>query len=126
MNTPTELKYAETHEWVRIDGPLVVVGITDLAQNALGDLVYVGDVSVGATLHAGDRAGVVESVKAASDIYAPVAGKVVAFNDELTATPELVNQDPYGAWIFKIEPADLADVDKLQSADDYTKANPAD
>ncbi|WP_028310069.1 glycine cleavage system protein GcvH [Derxia gummosa] len=104
MNLPTDLKYAASHEWAKVgDDGLVWVGISDPAQAALGDIVFVGDVKVGETLAAGDVAAVVESVKAASDIYAPVAGKVVAVNEALADTPELVNTEPYANWIFKLE-----------------------
>lgn len=119
MNLPAELKYAKTHEWIRAEGDLLVVGITDHAQDQLGDLVYVGDFKVGARLQAGETAGVVESVKAASDIYAPVAGEVVAFNDELAASPELLNQAPYTAWIFKLRPDNMADTAGLLDAAGY-------
>jgi glycine cleavage system H protein len=106
MNIPQDLNYTATHEWVRqeADGSLTV-GITDAAQDMLGDLVFVGDVKVGETLAAGETAGVVESVKAASDIYAPVAGEITAFNKALESAPEQLNADPYGAWIFKITPS---------------------
>jgi glycine cleavage system H protein len=106
MKFPTELKYTQTHEWAKL-GPdgLLWVGITDAAQDMLGDLVFVGDVKVGQTLKAGETAGVVESVKAASDIYAPVEGEVVAFNDALESEPQKLNSDPYGAWIFKMKTA---------------------
>ncbi|QEI08321.1 glycine cleavage system protein GcvH [Pigmentiphaga aceris] len=119
MNLPTDLKYAATHEWVRAEGDVFVVGITDPAQDQLGDLVYVGDVKVGATLKAGETAGVVESVKAASDIYAPVDGEIVAFNEELENSPETLNAAPYTAWIFKIKPANPADISKLLDASSY-------
>lgn len=122
MNLPPELKYAKTHEWIRAEGDLLLVGITDHAQEQLGDLVYVGDVKVGAKLHAGETAGVVESVKAASDIYAPVAGEVVAFNEELAASPELLNQSPYTAWIFKLKPDNMADTAGLLDASGYQAA----
>src|SRR5512132_2105624 len=106
MNFPKDLKYTATHEWVkRGDDGLLWVGITDAAQDMLGDLVFVGDVKVGETLKAGDTAGVVESVKAASDIYAPVEGEIVAFNDALESEPQQLNGDPYGAWIFKMKTA---------------------
>ena len=106
MNFPAELKYAESHEWVRqeADGTLTV-GISDAAQDMLGDLVFCGDFKVGETLSAGDTAGVVESVKAASDVYIPVDGEITAFNSELDAAPEKINGDPYGSWIFKVKPA---------------------
>ena len=104
MKFPDDLKYTPTHEWAKVgaDG-LLWVGITDAAQDMLGDLVFVGDVKVGQTLKAGETAGVVESVKAASDIYAPVDGEVVAFNDALDGEPQKLNAEPYGAWIFKMK-----------------------
>ena len=119
-NTPSDLKYASSHEWARLDGDVVTVGITDHAQEALGDLVYVELPEVGDTVAAGDEAGVVESVKAASDIYAPVSGEIVAINDALEDTPELINSDPYGeGWMYKIKVADVSELDNLLSADDY-------
>lgn len=119
MKFPKELKYTQSHEWVRLgDDGLVWVGITDAAQDMLGDLVFVGDVKVGQTLKAGDAAGVVESVKAASDVYAPVDGEVVAFNDALEAEPQKLNADPYGAWIFKMKSG--AALDQLLDADTYS------
>ena len=102
MSLPTDRKYTKSHEWVKAEGDVFVVGITDTAQDQLGDLVFVGDVKVGAKLAAGETAGVVESVKAASDIYAPVAGEIVAFNDELESNPNLINESAFTAWIFKI------------------------
>ncbi len=119
MSLPTDRKYTSSHEWVKAEGDVFVVGITDNAQDQLGDLVFVGDVNVGATLKAGETAGVVESVKAASDIYAPVDGEIVAFNDELEANPNLINESAYTAWIFKIKPANAADADKLLDAAGY-------
>lgn len=119
MKLPTDRKYTPSHEWVLAEGDVFVVGITDNAQEQLGDLVYVGDVQVGAQLKAGDTAGVVESVKAASDIYAPVDGEIVAFNDVLEGQPDLVNEDSYANWIFKIKPANAADADKLMDAAAY-------
>ncbi len=119
MSLPTDRKYAASHEWARLDDDVVVVGITDNAQEQLGDLVYVGDVNVGATLEAGEVAGVVESVKAASDIYAPVAGEVVEFNEALNDQPDLINQAAYDTWIFKIKPANPADLDNLLDAAGY-------
>jgi len=119
MSLPTDRKYTSSHEWVQQDGDVFVVGITDNAQDQLGDLVYVGDFSVGAQLAAGDTAGVVESVKAASDIYAPVAGEVVAFNEALNDNPALINESAYNAWIFKIRPNHAADYDALLDAAAY-------
>lgn len=119
MSLPTDRKYAASHEWIKAEGDVFVVGITDIAQDQLGDLVFVGDVNVGATLKAGETAGVVESVKAASDIYAPVAGEIVAFNDELENNPNLINESAFTAWIFKIKPTNAADVDSLLDAAGY-------
>ena len=119
MSLPTDRKYTASHEWVKAEGDLFVVGITDNAQDQLGDLVFVGDVNVGAQLKAGETAGVVESVKAASDIYAPVDGEIVAYNEELENTPNLINDSAYTAWIFKIKPANAADADKLLDAAGY-------
>ena len=116
-----ELRYASTHEWVRLeDDGTAYVGISDHAQDAMGDLVYVELPEVGQELEATDEAGVVESVKAASDIYAPVSGEVVAVNEALEDTPELVNQDPYGdGWLFRIRVADTDELEQLLSADAY-------
>ena len=120
MNHPSDLKYAATHEWARLDGDLIVTGITDHAQDALGDLVYVEMPEIGQHFIAGDQAGVVESVKTASDIHAPIEGEVVELNPLLEDDPELVNTDPYGdGWIYKIRPANSADLDDLMSAEQY-------
>lgn len=119
--TPSELKYASSHEWARLeeDGT-ITVGISDHAQDALGDVVFVELPEVGITLAAGDEAGVVESVKAASDIYTPVGGEVLAVNDQLDDEPETVNADPYNdGWIFKLQPADTNELNALLSAEDY-------
>ena len=120
---PAELKYAPTHEWARLeeDGT-VIVGISDHAQSALGDVVYIEAPEIGLTVSAQEEAGVVESVKAASDIYAPVGGTICAVNDDLTDTPETVNQDPYGdGWFFKLTPMDPADLDDLLDAEAYAE-----
>lgn len=120
MNHPSELKYASTHEWVRIEGDLVVTGISDHAQDALGDLVYVETPEVGQQITAGEQAGVVESVKTASDIHAPVSGTVVEINANLEDDPDFVNDDPYGkGWIYKIKPDNIADVEQLISSTAY-------
>lgn len=120
MNHPTDLKYVATHEWAKIEGDLVVTGITDHAQDALGDLVYIEVPEVDRHLDAGEQAGVVESVKTASDIYSPIAGTVVEVNTSLEDEPESVNNDPYGTgWMYKIKPDNMADVEKLLSAQDY-------
>lgn len=120
MNHPSELKYASTHEWVRIEGDLVVTGISDHAQDALGDLIYVETPEVGQQITAGEQAGVVESVKTASDIHAPVSGTVVEINANLEDDPDFVNDDPYGkGWIYKIKPDNIADVEQLLSSTAY-------
>ncbi|HAV6250504.1 TPA: glycine cleavage system protein GcvH [Acinetobacter baumannii] len=120
MNHPSELKYARTHEWVKIEGDLVITGITDHAQDELGDLVYVETPEVGSQVTAGEQAGVVESVKTASDIHAPVSGTVVEVNTDLEDDPDFVNEDPYGkGWIYKIKPDDIADVEKLLTNAEY-------
>ncbi len=119
MSIPNDRKYTASHEWVKADGDCFQVGITDDAQDQLGDLVFVGDVQVGAHLGAGDTAAVVESVKAASDIYAPIAGEIVAFNEALNDEPSLINEAAYEQWIFKIRPDDAAAVDGLMDAAAY-------
>jgi|SRR5690625_4000794 len=116
---PNDRKYIATHEWIKPDGDLFLVGITDYAQGELGDVVYVGDFKVGAQLQAGDVAGVVESVKTASDIYAPISGEVVAFNDVLSASPELINEGAYEHWIFKIRASDPNAFDNLLDGSAY-------
>ena len=119
--TPSEVKYASSHEWARLeeDGT-VTIGITDHAQEALGDVVFVELPEVGAVLAAGDDAGVVESVKAASDIYAPLGGEVLAINEQLEEEPETVNADPYNdGWFFKLKPTDTSELEGLLSAEDY-------
>lgn len=122
-NIPAELRFAESHEWARLetDGT-VTVGISDHAQEALGDVVFVELTEVGKVFAAEDQAGVVESVKAASDIYSPISGEVIAINEELGGSPELLNSDPYGAWIFKLKPTDAAELDKLLDAAAYKAA----
>jgi glycine cleavage system H protein len=123
MNLPENLKYTKSHEWIRAetDGTLTI-GITDTAQEMLGDVVFVGDVKVGAQLAAGDTAGVVESVKAASDIYAPVAGEILAFNDTLEDAPQQINEKPYEAWIFRLKPANPGETAGLLDAAGYAAA----
>lgn len=118
---PAELKYTKSHEWIRVeaDGSLTI-GITDHAQEALGDLVFVETPEAGQSFGTGDAAAVVESVKAASDVYAPVAGDVIGGNDVLADAPETLNDDPYGeGWIFKLQPADAGELDGLMGADGY-------
>ncbi len=120
-NTPSELKYASSHEWARLeeDGT-VTVGITHHAQDSLGDVVFVELPEVGAEYGAGEEAAVVESVKAASDIYAPVSGEVIAVNEALEESPETVNEYPYSdGWFFRLQPSDVSELDNLLSGEDY-------
>ena len=120
MNIPSNLKYTKSHEWVRVEADdTVTVGITDHAQELLGDLVFVELPDVGKELAAEQEAAVVESVKAASDVYAPIAGTVVAVNSTVPDAPESVNQDAYAAWLFKMKPANAADVNALLDAAAY-------
>lgn len=121
MSVPEELRYSSDHEWVRVEGEVVRVGITDYAQNALGDVVFVDLPEVGAHVAAGDGFGEVESTKSVSEIYAPVAGTVVEVNTDLDASPDHVNTQPYGdGWIAVIRPDDLSEVDGLLDAAAYT------
>lgn len=123
MSVPSDCNYAKSHEWAKRqpDGT-VLVGITAYAQNSLGDITFVQLPKVGAALKAGESFGVVESVKAASDLYAPIAGAVLAINEELNVAPETVNKDPHGAgWMLKLQPANAAEIDGLLSADAYAK-----
>ncbi|TWI57314.1 glycine cleavage system H protein [Pseudomonas duriflava] len=121
---PAELRYAASHEWARQESDgTITVGISDHAQEALGDVVFIELPEVGKTLAAGQEAGVVESVKAASDIYAPVSGEVIAINEALADAPEQVNADAYAAWFFKIKPNDPAELDKLLDAEGYRAAS---
>jgi glycine cleavage system H protein len=120
MNYPDDLKYTEQHEWARVDGNSVWVGITDFAQDALGDVVYVDIPEVGTEVRAGEPFGEVESTKSVSDVYAPVTGTVAARNDALVDSPELVNRDPYGdGWMVAIEASDVSELDRLLSASAY-------
>jgi len=122
MNLPQELRYTESHEWVRAEADgTITVGITDHAQEALGDIVFLELPESGKKLGAGDACAVVESVKAASDIYAPVAGEIIASNNDVISTPEQVNSDAYGSWLFKIKPNNPADVESLLNAAAYGK-----
>jgi glycine cleavage system H protein len=118
--TPNDLRYTKSHEWVKRDADgTVSVGITDHAQDLLGDMVFVELPKVGMQVAAGKECGVVESVKAASDVYAPIAGEVIAVNTAVSDSPENVNKDAYGAWMFKLKPGNVADVDKLLDAKAY-------
>lgn len=122
MSIPADLKYTPSHEWVRVeaDGTLTV-GITHHAQDLLGDMVFIENPATGRTLAKGEECAVVESVKAASDVYAPVAGEVIAANGDVEASPESVNKDAYAAWMFKMKPANPADVSELLDAAAYQK-----
>ena len=120
MSIPSELKYSKDHEWVRVEGDTLVVGITQHAQDQLGDVVFVELPEVGATVEAGDTFGTVESVKAVSDLYAPVSGEITEVNASLEESPESVNGGPYEAgWMIKIKPSDVAQVDSLLDAEAY-------
>jgi glycine cleavage system H protein len=119
---PENFRYTKEHEWVNVEGDTGTIGITDHAQQELGDIVYVDLPKVGATAEKGKTIGSVESVKAVSDIYSPVSGEVVAVNDLLTASPEKLNEDPHGAaWLFKIKLSTPAEMNELMSAKDYLK-----
>jgi glycine cleavage system H protein len=122
MRIPESLRYTATHEWLRLDADgTIAVGITDHAQESLGELVFVEMPEAGRRLAAGESCAVVESVKAASDVYSPVAGEVVARNEALTDAPNEVNKDPYAAWLFRVKPAPGADLGKLMDAAAYRK-----
>ena len=124
MNIPSKLKYTRSHECIRTESDgTITVGITDHAQELLGDLVFIELPEVGKTLAAEQEAAVVESVKAASDVYAPVAGTITAINSDLVSSPEAVNQDAYAAWLFKMKPAKAADLDTLLDAAAYTSVS---
>jgi len=120
MNFDETVKYQESHEWARLEGDLVVVGVSDYAQDELGDVVFVEMPDVGKTLKKGDAFGVVESVKAASDLYMPVGGEIAAVNELLKDTPETINESPFeNGWIIKIKPSDTSELDGLMSAAEY-------
>jgi len=122
MIYPEELKYTSEHEWVRVDGENLIIGITDYAQQQLGDIVFVDVPTVGETLDQGEVFGTIEVVKTVSDLFLPVAGEVIELNADLEDNPELVNKDPYGkGWIIKIKPASIEDINHLLDADAYKK-----
>ncbi len=126
MELPDDLRYTESHEWVRIEAGIAIVGITDFAQDQLSDVTYVELPDVDVVMDVGDDVAVVESVKAASDIYAPITGTIVEINEQLEDAPELVNQDPYGSgWLFKMTPQSLGDVEKLLTVAQYTEIAPS-
>lgn len=127
MTTPDNLKYTDSHEWIReeADGS-VTVGITDHAQHQLGDVVFVDNPEAGRAVKKGDEVGVIESVKAAADIYAPLSGEIIAANADLADAPEKINQDPYGAWMFKMKPSNPEELKGLLDAAGYQKVADAD
>ncbi|MEZ4754290.1 MAG: glycine cleavage system protein GcvH [Bdellovibrionota bacterium] len=120
MKFPEELKFTKDHEWVKIEGEIAIIGISEFAQDELGEVVFVDLPSVGAEFKKSDSICVVESTKAASDVYAPIGGKVIEINEALTETPELVNSSPYEqAWMVKLENPNLADLEELMTAEEY-------
>ena len=121
MAFPADLRYTREHEWIKVDGNQATIGITDYAQNSLGDIVFVELPKVGDEVSAGKTFGSVESVKAVSDLYAPASGKVVAINQELATAPEKINADAHGSWMLKIQLSNPGEVSKLLSSDDYEK-----
>ncbi|AJQ28630.1 glycine cleavage system protein GcvH [Pelosinus fermentans] len=122
MNIPKELKYSKDHEWVKVEGKVAIIGVTDFAQSQLGDVVFVELPDELSTVKVGDSFSVIESVKAVSDIYAPVSGKIVKVNQALTDSPDLINQEPYGeGWIVVIEMSDSSELDDLLDSDAYVQ-----
>lgn len=123
MNIPQELKYTNDHEWIKIDGDVVTVGVTDFAQGELGDIVYVEVDTLDEELSKEEVFGTVEAVKTVSDLFMPISGEVIEFNETLETNPEKINEDPYGdGWIIKIKVSDSSEIDTLLSADDYSNA----
>ena len=119
LNLPEDIRYTDEHEWARITGPTVRIGVSDYAQDQLGDIVFVEMPGVGDTFGKGEEFGTLESVKAVSELFMPLSGEVVAVNSALTDSPELINQDPYGAWIIEIKPSDNGEYDQLFNAVAY-------
>jgi len=119
LNLPEDVRYTTDHEWAKMKGDTVIVGISDYAQDQLGDIVFVELPEVGDTLEAGDEFGTLESVKAVSELYTPISGEVIAINEELNDNPELLNQNPYGGWIIEIKPSDAGEFEKLLDKDAY-------
>jgi glycine cleavage system H protein len=118
-NIPANLKYTKEHEWTLIEGDTITVGITDFAQSALGDIVFVEVPEVGSDLKLGATFGVVESIKSVSDLYAPVSGEVIAKNSDVEGSPEKINQDSYGSWLIKVKAKDMTEINKLLTAEQY-------
>lgn len=122
MNLPEELKYTEEHEWIKVDGNIATIGITDFAQGELGDIVYIEIDSIGNELNVSEIFGTIEAVKTVSDLFMPIKGTVLEINPNIESTPEIVNEDPYDkGWIIKIEISENRDIENLLSADDYRK-----
>ena len=122
MNLPKELKYTKEHEWIKVDGNIATIGITDFAQGELGDIVYIEIDSIGNELNVSEIFGTVEAVKTVSDLFMPIKGTVIEINSNIESTPEIVNEGPYDkGWIIKIEIAENQDIENLLSADDYRK-----
>ena len=116
-----ELLYSESHEWVKVDGNIAIIGVSDFAQAEMGDITYVDAPAEGDAVNKGEDFGALESVKASSELYSPVSGEVIAVNEELEDKPELINEDPYGAWIIKVEMSDKAELDSLLNAAAYAE-----
>jgi len=122
MKCPENLRYTQEHEWIKSEGEIAYVGITDFAQSELGDIVFVECETVGEKLSAGDPACTIEAVKTVSDVFMPVAGEVLEFNEKLSSNPDLINKDPYGeGWIVKIKPTNMEDINSLLTAEEYKK-----
>lgn len=120
MNIPDDLKYTKDHEWVKVEGDLAIIGITDFAQNELGDIVYVEVGTLGETLDQEETFGTIEAVKTVSDLFMPVGGEITAFNDDIESSPDIVNKDPYGkGWIIKVKMSDAEEVESLLTAKQY-------
>jgi len=120
MNIPSELKYTKDHEWIKVEGDILTIGITDFAQSELGDIVYVEVETLDETLDADEVFGTVEAVKTVSDLFLPVSGEIIEFNESLEDEPEKVNTDPYGdGWMIKVKCSDISQIDELMSADAY-------
>ena len=120
MNVPQNLRYTKDHEWVKVEGDLAVVGITDFAQHELGDIVYIEVGTLGETLDREETFGTIEAVKTVSDLFMPVGGEILEFNDELESSPDIINKDPYEkGWIIKVKMSDVSELDALLTADKY-------